>query len=297
VSDVQQAHARMVELEARFVAWATARPDIRAAFVIGSRARVDHPADVWSDLDIVVVTTDPECYLGDMDWLAAIGVPWLTFVEPTAVGDGRERRVLFADTYGLDVDFAIFAPDAFDALAADAIQSVVRRGMRVLVDKDGTVTRRLTAATTRLAPAAGPPTDQECLNVINDFWYHALWASKKLRRGEFMIAKDACDGHMKSLLLQMASWQAGAAHGWAYDTWHRGRFLEEWADPRVLAGLHESYASYDATDIARAVRATMRLFSWVARDTVAAMGYRYPSNAEERIVTLVETVLDAETVS
>jgi hypothetical protein len=25
--------------------------DIRAAFIIGSRARADHPADEWSDLD------------------------------------------------------------------------------------------------------------------------------------------------------------------------------------------------------------------------------------------------------
>ncbi len=297
MSDMQQVHARMAELEMRFVAWATVHPDIRAAFVIGSRARVDHPADVWSDLDIVVVTANPERYLGDAAWLAAIGVLWLTFVETTAVGDGRERRVLFADTYGLDVDFAIFTPDAFDQLAAGAIESVVRRGMRVLVDKDGAVTRRLTAATARPAPASHPPTDRECLNVINDFWYHALWASKKLRRGELMIAKEACDGHMNGLLLQMAAWQAGAAHGWAYETWHRGRFLEEWADPRVLAGLHASYGSYDAADIARALQATMRFFSWVARATVAAVGYRYPSDAEERIVTLVATVLDAATVS
>lgn len=297
MSDVKPVQARMADIEAQFVAWATMHPDIRAAFVIGSRARVDHPADVWSDLDIVVVTTDPERYLGDADWLAAIGVPWLTFVEPTAVGDGRECRVLFADTYGLDVDFAIFAPDAFDHVAADAVQSVVRRGMRVLVDKDGAVTRRLVDATARPAPAAHPPTDRECLNVINDFWYHALWASKKLRRGELMIAKEACDGHMKGLLLQMAAWQAGAMHGWAYETWHRGRFLEEWADPRVLASLHASYASYAAADIARALRATMRLFSWVARETVAALGCHYPNDAEKRIVTLVATVLDADTVS
>jgi predicted nucleotidyltransferase len=27
---------------------------IRAAVVIGSRARVDHPADEWSDLDVLI---------------------------------------------------------------------------------------------------------------------------------------------------------------------------------------------------------------------------------------------------
>ncbi len=35
----------MKQLEERFVAWANTRPDIRAAIVIGSRARVERPAD------------------------------------------------------------------------------------------------------------------------------------------------------------------------------------------------------------------------------------------------------------
>ena len=39
-------------LIARFSEWAQTQPDIRLAFVIGSRARVeDHPADEWADLD------------------------------------------------------------------------------------------------------------------------------------------------------------------------------------------------------------------------------------------------------
>ena len=50
----------MEQLEQRFAAWAQTQPDIRAAFVVGSRARTDHPADQWSDLDIMVVTTRPE---------------------------------------------------------------------------------------------------------------------------------------------------------------------------------------------------------------------------------------------
>ena len=48
----------MEQLEDRFVTWAKGRPDIRAAIVIGSRARRERPADAWSDLDIVFFTTN-----------------------------------------------------------------------------------------------------------------------------------------------------------------------------------------------------------------------------------------------
>ncbi|MEJ5308238.1 MAG: aminoglycoside 6-adenylyltransferase [Anaerolineae bacterium] len=83
------------DLIARFVRWAQTEDNIRAALVIGSRARTDHPADEWSDLDIIILANDPEPYWATADWLPYIGVPWLTFIEPLHDGRGFERRVLF----------------------------------------------------------------------------------------------------------------------------------------------------------------------------------------------------------
>src|SRR5258708_1725501 len=102
-------------LEARIAAWAEARPDVRAAVVLGSRARSDTPADAYSDLDLLLLVADPARYLDSANWLAALGVPRLTFVEETAVGGGRERRVLFDG--GLDVDFSVFPVALFAGLA------------------------------------------------------------------------------------------------------------------------------------------------------------------------------------
>jgi len=45
------------QLLGKFVKFAEVQSDIRAAVVIGSRARVNCPADEWSDLDILVATT------------------------------------------------------------------------------------------------------------------------------------------------------------------------------------------------------------------------------------------------
>lgn len=42
------------EIEQKFVAFAEGREDIRAAFIIGSRARTDHPADRLSGMQDVL---------------------------------------------------------------------------------------------------------------------------------------------------------------------------------------------------------------------------------------------------
>ncbi len=288
VSDNQTS---MAEIETRFVEWATPDPAIRAVFVIGSRARVDHRADAFSDLDLVTVTTAPDRLLARTDWLRQLGIPWLTFVEPTAVGAGYERRVLFAD--GSDVDIAVFSPAQFDQLPPAVLASVIQRGLRVLLDKDGRLTP---ARTSQIAPPAapGPPTHDDYRAVVDDFWYHALWTARKFRRGELFTAKEACDGHMKDLLLRMLAWHAGATQGWSHDTWHRGRFLEEWADPRILAGLEQAYAHYNRPDIARALGVTMRLFSGVARETARASHFPYPTEVEKKLVALVATLLAEE---
>ena len=276
------------QLIERFVKWAETQPDIRAAVIIGSRARVDHPADDWSDLDIVVVTTDPEHYLSKADWLENIGSYWLTFIEPTAAGNEKERRVLFKDSLG--VDFAIIHREKVQKVIQDGqVAGVFRRGMRVLLDKDG-ITSQLTPSSAE-PPSPHPPSHSEFLEVVNDFWYHAVWTAKKLRRGELWTAKACSDSYMKWRLIRMMEWHARSMKGWGYDTWHSGRFLEEWADPRPLEGLRSAFAYYNKDDVWRGLLATMELFRWVAVETADRLKYQYPTVADEGATELVKTYL------
>lgn len=43
--------------ERDFTSWAKSTDDIRAAFIVGSRARVDHPADEWADWTLFYMRT------------------------------------------------------------------------------------------------------------------------------------------------------------------------------------------------------------------------------------------------
>ncbi len=286
MSEIARAYEQLLE---RFVAWAQTQPDIRAAVVIGSRARNDHPADDWSDLDLLVVTSDPDRLLAQIDWLAHIGTPWITFLEGTATGGLVERRVLFEG--GLDVDFApapVTLAQQFANGPPPEVAGIFSRGARVVLDKDGLAERLVVAR--GAPPAPQPPAPGEFMNLVDDFWYHAVLTAKKLRRGELWTAKLCCDSYMKRLVLAMIEWHARAASGWR-DTWHSGRFLEEWADPRAIAGLRAAFAHYDEADVGRALSATIDLFRWLATETAERLGHSYPAASDEHATTLVRDYL------
>jgi len=283
-----QAYEQLTEA---FVKWAQIEQVIRMAFVVGSRARVDHPADEWSDLDIALVVTDSKHYLSVVSWIESIGNPWLTFVEAAAGGPLMERRVLFEG--GLDVDFLLIPLDVFQQAVEMGVTpdtaNLFGRGVRVLLDKDG-LSAQLQVFAVEEQPAQ-LPSQPELLEVVNNFWYHTVWTAKHLRRGELWWAKACCDDHLKWLLRRMMEWHARARammKGQDCDTWIRGRFLEEWADPRALEGLRKAFAHYDKGDIWRALFVTMDLFQWLSVETMEQLGYTYPTFGIERVTELVK---------
>ncbi len=61
----------------KFTDWAQAQTDIRTVIVMGSQARIDHSADKWADLDIIIYASSPERYLRQTSWMGNIGKVWV----------------------------------------------------------------------------------------------------------------------------------------------------------------------------------------------------------------------------
>ncbi len=261
-------NTRMDLIAAAVKDWADERDDVRALVLVGSQARPDTPADRWSDLDLILVVDDPATYADDANWTAEFGAPVLTFLESTAMGEQRERRVLYET--GEDVDFPLIPVSALDRLeASENAAELIRRGYRVLVDRIDLGERLRTIAATR-----SPRSDvaqQDLTELASDFWYHALWTAKKLRRGEVFTSLECLDAYLKSRLVTLMGWHARSVDPCA-DTWHDGRFLERWADPGALAALERAYAHYDVRDVARALWETVDLFQGLEEETARRLG-------------------------
>ena len=247
--------------------WAAERDDVAAVVLVGSRARGDVPADRWSDLDLILLVDDPAEYTGDSGWIEEFGEPVLTFMEATVDGHW-ERRVLY-DT-GEDVDFVLFPSAVADKLeSSQGAAALLARGYRVLVDRIGI--EPLLARSAARAAERGTPTPGELRELASDFWYHALWTAKKLRRGEVYTAIDCLDGYMKARLVSLLALHTRSLDP-DVDTWHAGRFVERWADPGALVALEWAYARYSVRDVARALWETIDLFQGVEEETVRRLG-------------------------
>jgi aminoglycoside 6-adenylyltransferase len=175
----------MQDLPKQFTTWALDQPDIRSAIIVGSQARTDRPADSLSDLDLAVIVTDPSIYLSDTTWLCRFGEPCLILVESTAAGNFRERRVLFRD--GQDVDFSLLPAIAVQQMlqlgVPVEIADVLRRGFRILVDKDG-LAEQLTNTASWPDRLETLPTELSWIETSHDFFFHVVLAAKKAKRGE-----------------------------------------------------------------------------------------------------------------
>ena len=80
------------------------------------------------------------------------------------------------------------------AIAELDVRETFWRGFRWVVDKDG-LSRLLDGIP---APPSTEFHAEDLEAVVRDFWYHAIWTAKKLRRGEVWVAKACCDGYLKS---------------------------------------------------------------------------------------------------
>lgn len=133
------------------------------------------------------------------------------------------------------------------------------------------------------------PTDlsePEFNNMVNDFFFHTVWASKKILRGELWTAKMCIDAYLKNYLLKMIEMYSVSKY--QVDVWHDGRFLDRWAEREILSDLEKCFARYDRKDMVSALAATLNLFCRLAGQTAEMKGYKYPKEAENYTKILLE---------
>jgi aminoglycoside 6-adenylyltransferase len=86
----------------------------------------------------------------------------------------------------------------------------------------------------------------------------------------------------------MIEWHAIAINPELGDTWYGGRRVQEWADPRWVAALRQTWPSYDVEGAWDALFATLELFSQVAKETAQYLGHRYPVDEELKVRSWID---------
>ena len=120
-----------------FVDWASAQGDVQAIALVGSYARDEARDD--SDIDLVLLTDEPQKYLEDLKWTEVFGA-----VEKYQTEDyGKLISIRVWYQNGVEVEYGITTPD-WAAVPLDAgTQEVMLGGMTVLFERGNLLSRNV----------------------------------------------------------------------------------------------------------------------------------------------------------
>ena len=264
---------RYKEIKENICRYSEVDSEIKAVIAIGSSTRESVKADEYSDLDLIIVTDNPTSWYSG-EYPMQLGEISIGFLEPT-LGNGKEYRAIYDEDK--DVDMIIFTPKQFtEAVKNGTAGWVMNRGYAFLCDKAGY--SELVRAYVNPSVASPQISESEFINLINDFYFHNIWAAKKLLRGELWSAKMCVDAYLKNYLLKIIEFYCYQKDG--RDVWHDGRFVDRWADDWILEKLTVCFAHYEENDIGKALVHTHELFKKLAADVADMNRYIYPQKAE-----------------
>jgi len=263
------------DIKKNILKYAIEDDDIKAIVAMGSYTRETVKADEFSDLDLFIATSNIEKWYSG-EYPALLGNVSISFIEPT-FGGGKEKRVIYDEDK--DVDMIVLTPEQFASCIKEGIAGwVMNRGYNVIYDSMN--------CTDLLKEYVKPNvskidmSEEEFTNLVNDFYFHNIWAYKKLLRGEIWSAKMCIDAYLKNYLLRMIELYSVKVSG-VSDTWHDGRFLDKWADKTICEQLTLCFGHYDKDDLKKALDETHNLFSKLAKETAENMRYPFPEKAQK----------------
>lgn len=266
--------------------WAINNEFVDVVVLTGSRARSCAEQDEYSDLDIELISEDMANLAGNDAWIESMCSPiTILRLEPSEDQQWPTRLVICDN--GCKIDFTLASHQRLLDIKSSGIDSTYSRGYRILIDKTG-----VTADLPRNLSAGGEklPDEVKFKDCVSEFWFEAFHVPRCLARGDLWLVKQR-DWTMKELLLQMIEWHTLATSRCQVDTWHLGRSISKWADPKLSQEISSTFGRYEMHDSIRAFKATTDLYAKLSQEVAVLLNFRYPIEVQTKIERLCNDVL------
>lgn len=261
--------------------WAKEQKEIRAAIILGSRARRGG-SDRLSDIDLALFVTDPQNYYKNDGWLEAFAPVWLSIHEEE--NNALAWQVIYQE--GVMVEFMLYPHTALHDMRGE-LPAIFEPGYKVLIDKDK-MARRLPKASGKNIPPEIPET--EIFNeTIERFWLDAYQVAKYLWRHELWRVKHY-DWKLKQHLLKMMGWHAVILHSKSDFTTYQGRHLRDWTEPETHTSLMTIFGRFYPADSWRALTETIKIFTKLSGEIAVALNTDSRRDLQKKFTDLFQNL-------
>lgn len=273
------------------IRWAGQQDPVRAVVLTSSRAIPNAPLDLFSDYDVILSLRAIEPFHADRTWLEVFGPVLAVYRDPLIDEDGLVRSAYVVQyENGLKIDFSLWPIELLRRIANNEQLTVeFDAGYQVLLDKDQLTTNL--RPPTYLGYIPTPPTEAHFLELLEGFFLDTTYVAKFLWRDDMMAAKHILDHSLKQEHLRpMLEWHVEINQQWSIKFGPYGRRLKQHLRPDWWAELEGSYTGAELETNWEALFRTIILMRRVATDVGEHLGFTYPHELEERVVTYLRKV-------
>jgi aminoglycoside 6-adenylyltransferase len=265
---------------------------IRAVHLNGSRANPNARKDIFQDYDVVYFVTDLESLTADPGWVEIFGERIIMQMPdrmrlpgyPENSRDSFAFLMLFTD--GNRIDLTLFPLDKLrDTFVPDSLTLV-------LLDKDGLFPQL--PAPNESDYLTKPPTEQEFLDVCNEFWWVAPYVAKGLRRDQITYAKAMLEGPIRQMLMQIVEWHTGIKTDFSVNFGSNGKNLKKLVEAEFYERLMMTYPDANPRNIWQSLFLMTEMFFKLSDEIAAHFGFDYPHNESLKVIDYLH---DVESVS
>ena len=221
--------------------------NIRACYVIGSRAQINSYPTKFSDLDMEIIVKQKEPFVENFSWVTSVASYEFCYPQSPSDDCGMEIRVVFSNNKL--ADFVFMTPVEFQQAYNNKqyLNGVFGRGVAIISDKDSLLPTSVVWENT--LPLL---TEQTFNQEVKYLLFHLLYARNKVLAGEFLTAKNTIDVGIRKSLMTIIRWQEHIDDP-QKDVWHRARHFERWASLESQQLIRVSSPTYDKKTINRAL--------------------------------------------
>ena len=267
--------------------------DIKALLITSSTVNPHAKTDIFSDLDLVIVTDKPKKFSNKKEWRKELGDILVSFNDSFKLEAIKTytRLVLYQDH--IRIDFSIWPVKLIKKLTTyDKLPDYLDIGYEVLYDKDN-ITDKLKRPTYQ-AFKTKIPSEEQYRITVNDFWWDITYIPKYLWRDQFYFMKYM-DYFIKFNLLQpMVEWLIGVENNWAVNPGKCGSKFQEYLSEEDWKQLETTFSGYDREENWQALFKMMEFFQKAAKKVGKSLGYEYPQKLDDDVREYVNKIYDKE---
>jgi aminoglycoside 6-adenylyltransferase len=266
----------------RLLEWGESNETIRTIILTSSRANQNAQKDIFSDYDVELFVQDLEPFLNSDNWIHTFGKMLSCFPLRAVENENWiTRLVLYED--GTKIDFQISTNESVKKLVnASQLPPEYDNGYKVLLDKDNLTQNIKQPSFT--AFITNKPSEDEYIELINEFWWDTTYVAKSLWRDELYYVKFMLDNIIRFNYLQtVIEWHLGVQYDWKLNPNKSGRRFKRYLDKQTWDEIERTFVGASIEDNWIALFMTADLFSRLCKEIGMNLGYIYPIEVEKNI--------------